>query len=97
MGSMLERITGSVARPPAASAGAQEEIRFVPARWLAILFAAAQLVLKRGAIGKVGIAALVWSVAPRKLRLVAGGLAAAAVLVVLGALAAITLLVLQLG
>jgi hypothetical protein len=36
-------------------------------------------------------------VAPRKLRLVAGGLAGAAVIVVFGALAAIALLVIQLG
>jgi hypothetical protein len=97
MGSLLERFTGPTARPAAASAGAQEEIRFVPARWLAVLFAIVQLVLRRGALGKIGIAALLWSVAPRKLRLVAGGLAGAAVIVVFGALAAIALLVIQLG
>jgi hypothetical protein len=97
MGSLPERVVGPVSRPAAAPAGAQEEIRFVPARWLAILFAVIQLVLKRGALGKVGIAALLWSVAPRRLRLVAGGLAAAAAIVLLGALAAIALLVIQLG
>jgi hypothetical protein len=97
MGSLLERFTGPTAPPVAASAGAQEEIRFVPARWLAVLFAIVQLVLRRGALGKIGIAALLWSVAPRKLRLVAGGLAGAAVIVVFGALAAIALLVIQLG
>jgi len=97
MGSLLERFTGPTAPPAAASAGAHEEIRFVPARWLAVLFAIVQLVLRRGALGKIGIAALLWSVAPRKLRLVAGGLAGAAVIVVFGALAAIALLVIQLG
>ena len=97
MGSLLERFTGPMARPAAASAGASQEIRFVPARWLAVLFAIVQLVLRRGALGKVGIAALLWSVAPRKLRLFVGGLAAAAVIVVFGALAAIALLVIQLG
>jgi hypothetical protein len=97
MGSLLERFTGPTARPAAAPAGAHEEIRFVPARWLVVLFAIVQLVLRRGALGKIGIAALLWSVAPRKLRLVAGGLAGAAVIVVFGALAAIALLVIQLG
>jgi hypothetical protein len=97
MGSLLERLAGPVARPAGAPADTQAEIRFVPARWLAVLFAIAQLVLKRGALGKVGLAALLWSVAPRKLRLVAGGLAAAAVIVVLGSLAAIALLLMQLG
>ena len=97
MGSLLERFTGPMARPAPASAGAHEEIRFIPARWLVVLFAIVQLVLKRGALGKVGIAALLWSVAPRKLRLVAGGLVAAAAIVVLGSFAAIALLVTQLG
>ena len=97
MGSLLERFAGPVARPAASPTGAQEQIRFIPARWLVILFAVVQLLLRRGALGKVGIAALLWSVAPRRLRLVAGGLAAAAVIVVLGALAAIALLVIQLG
>jgi hypothetical protein len=72
---------------------ARDEFHFVPARWLVIL----QLLLKRGALGKVGIAALLWSVAPRKLRLIAAGLAAAVAVVVLGSLAAIALLLIQLG
>jgi hypothetical protein len=96
MGSFLERLGGPVARPAGGPAGAHDEVRFVPARWLAVLLALVQLVLKRGALGKVGVAALLWSVAPRKLRLVVGGLAAAAVVVLLGALAAIALLAMQL-
>jgi hypothetical protein len=74
-----------------------DEVRFVPAGWLAALFAAARLILRRGKLGKLGIAALLWSVAPRKLRLVVMGFAAAALVVVLGALAAIALLALQLA
>ena len=97
MGSFLEKLAGPVGRPAGGPSGTQGEIRFIPARWLMVVFAIAQLVLKRGALGKVGIAALLWSVAPRKLRLVAGGLAAATVIVVVGALAAIALLVMQLG
>ena len=97
MGSLLERFRGPMARPAAVSAGAHEEIRFVPARWLVVLFAIVQLVLRRGALGKIGIAALLWSVTPRRLRLVAGCLAAASVIVTLGALAAIALVVIQLG
>ena len=64
MGSLLERFAGPVACPAASPTGAQEQIRFVPARWLVILFAVVQLLLRRGALGKVGIAALLWSVTP---------------------------------
>jgi len=73
------------------------EVRFVPARWLAVALGVTQLVLKRGALGKVGIAAILWSVAPRKLKLVAGGLAAWAAMLFLGSIAAIALLFMQLG
>ena len=69
----------------------------MPARWLAVALGVTQLVLKRGALGKVGIAAILWSVAPRKLKLVAGGLAAWAAILFLGSIAAIALLFLQLG
>jgi hypothetical protein len=74
----------------------QSEVRFVPAGWLVPLAAAARLALRRGKFGKLGIAALLWSVAPRKLRLVLYGIVGAALVVVLGALAAIALLALQL-
>jgi len=90
MGSFLDK-------PAAAGSGSSPDIRFVPARWATIAFALAQLVLKRGALGKIGIATLVWSFAPRKLKLWAGIFAAAAAIVTLGAVAAIALLVLQLS
>jgi len=68
---------------------------FVPARWLVVAFAVARLVFRRGKLGKIGILGLAWSFAPRRLRLIAGGLALAGVIVVLGALSAIALLFLQ--
>ena len=70
---------------------------FVPARWLVVAFAVARLVLRRGKLGKLGIVGLAWSDAPRKLRLVAGGLALAGAIVLLGALSAVALLVLRLS
>jgi hypothetical protein len=71
--------------------------QFVPARWLVVAFTVARLVLRRGKLAKVGILGLAWSVAPRKLRLVAGGLALAGAIVLLGALSAVALLVLRLS
>ena len=70
----------------------------MPARWVVVLAAvAARLLLKGGTLGKFGIAGLVWAIAPRKLKLAAAGFAAAAMIVLVGAVAAITLLTLQLG
>ena len=57
----------------------------------------ARVVISRGKFGKLGIAALLWAVTPRKLKLIAAGFVAAAMLVVLGSLAAIVLLAMQLG
>ena len=72
------------------------EVLFVPARWLALLLAIVRVLFGQGRIGKLGIAGLVWSFAPRKLKIVGAGLAVAAAIVLLGALAAIALLALQL-
>lgn len=72
-------------------------IWFVPARWLVIALAIAKLLLTRGAFVKISAAGLVWTVVPRKLKIVAVGLAAAATLVIAGSLAAIALLALQLS
>jgi hypothetical protein len=69
----------------------------LPARWILVLVAMARLLLKGGKLGKFGIAGLVWSFAPRKLKYAAAGLAAAATIVLFGAVAAITLLALQLN
>jgi hypothetical protein len=73
------------------------EIRFEPARWLMWLLAIASLLLRGGRISKLGVAGLIWSVAPRKMKVAAAGFALAATIVLAGAIAAITLLALQLG
>jgi hypothetical protein len=84
--------------PDASWPGGTGEIRFVPARWVLVLAAvAARLLLRGGAIGKFGIVGLVWAFAPRKLKFAAAGLAAAATIVLVGAVAAIALLTLQLS
>jgi hypothetical protein len=70
---------------------------FVPAAWLVLALTIARRVLVGGPVTKVGIAGLVWSVAPRKLKLVAVGMAVWAAVLALGALAAIVLLALQVG
>ena len=77
--------------------GAPDDIWFVPARWLVIAFAIARLLLIRGAFAKVGAVGLLWSFAPRKLKMVTVGFAAAATIMIAGALAAIALLALQLS
>src|SRR5262249_40398723 len=74
---------------------AADEIRFVPAGWLVLLFVVASPRWRGGGFGKLGLAGLVWSLAPRPVKIVVGGLAAASVIVLVGALAAIALLVLQ--
>jgi len=70
------------------------EVRFTPARWLVVLLGIAGTVLTGG---KLGIAGLVWSVAPRPFKVAAVGAAVAAAIVVAGALAAIVLLAMQLS
>jgi hypothetical protein len=86
----------SAPRPP--WPGGIGEIRFVPARWILVLAAVvARLLLKGGTLGKFGIVGLVWAFAPRKLKVAAAGFAAAAMIVLVGAVAAITLLTLQLS
>ena len=84
----------SVDRP---AARVEPGFEFVPARWLVVAFAVARLVLRRGKLGKLGIVGLAWSVAPRRLRLVAAGLAAAGAIVLLAAMAALALFFLQIA
>lgn len=74
-----------------------DDVRFVPAGWVVAAVGIARFALSRGRFGKLGIAALLWSMTPRKLKLIVGGLLAAAVIVVAGALAAIVLLALELA
>jgi hypothetical protein len=68
----------------------------VPARWLTLLLAIARLLFNGRRLSKFGLAGLVWAYTPRTLKVVAAGLALAATIVLVGALAAITLLALQL-
>jgi hypothetical protein len=72
------------------------DVQCIPARWLVLAFAVVESLLSRGRIGKLGIAGLVWAVTPRSLKLAAAGLAVGVSIVLLGAIAAITLLALQL-
>ena len=58
---------------------------------------ASRLVFRGGRLGKLGLAGLVWSIVPRKLKLVAICFAVAALIVVAGSLAAVALLALQLA
>lgn len=88
MGSLLD-----IRRP----AAARDVVWFVPARWLVVALAIARLLLTRGLFAKVGVAGLLWSVAPRKLRLAAAGALAAVSIMIAGSVAAIALLALQLS
>ena len=71
--------------------------RFVPAGWLVAAMGASRVLLRGGKLGKLGIAGLVWAVLPRKLKLAAWGLALGASIVLLGSLAALALLAMQLS
>ncbi len=72
----------------------ESQLDFVPARWVVLALGAGRLLLRGG---KLGLAGLAWTFLPRKLKLWAVGLALAASIVVVGALAAIALLVLQIA
>jgi uncharacterized membrane protein YecN with MAPEG domain len=77
--------------------GPAYDIRFVPARWLVLLLGIAWTVLTGGKVAKLGLVGLVWSVTPKPLKVAAAGVVVTWMIVFLGALAAITLLVLQIG
>ena len=77
--------------------GGAYEIRFVPARWLVLLLGIAWTVLTGGKIAKLGLVGLVWSVTPRPVKVAAAGIVVTWVIVVVGALAAVTLLALQIS
>jgi hypothetical protein len=72
------------------------DVRIVPARWLFALLTVVRLLLRGGKLTKFGIVGLVWAVAPRKLKVAGAALAATGAIVLVGAIAAITLLALQL-
>ena len=77
--------------------GSVYEIRFVPARWLVLLLGIAWTVLTGGKIAKLGVAGLVWSATPKPVKVVAAAVVLTWMVVVAGALAAITLLALQIS
>lgn len=83
--------------PSRAPTGAGYEIRFVPARWLVLLLGIAWTLLTGGKVARFGLVGLVWSVTPKPVKVAAAGIVVTWVIVVAGALAAITLLVLQIG
>jgi hypothetical protein len=60
-----------------------------------VLLAITRLLFKGGKLSKLGLAGLVWSFTPRTLKIVAAGVVMAATIVLLGAIAAIALLALQ--
>jgi hypothetical protein len=70
---------------------------FVPAPWLVLLLGIAWTVLTGGKIAKLSLVGLVWSVTPRPLKVAAAGVLLTWILVVAGALAAITLLALHIS
>ena len=71
-------------------------VEFRPARWLVTAFTVLALWLVSPNLGKRGLLALAWQFAPRRLRLVAGGVAALALVVLAGSVAALALALTQL-
>lgn len=72
-------------------------VEFRPARWLLTALTVLALWLAGPTLGKRGLLALAWHVAPRRLRLVAGGVAALALVVLVGSFAALALALTQLA
>jgi hypothetical protein len=71
-------------------------VEFRPARWLLTALTVLALWLVSPKLGKRGLLALAWQFAPRRLRLIAGGVAAFALVVLAGSVAALALALTQL-
>ena len=71
-------------------------VEFRPARWLVSALTLLALWLGGAKLGKRGLLALAWRFAPRRVRLVAGGVAAVALVVLAGSVAALALALTQL-
>jgi len=91
-------------RPPAladASKGegrlGEEWIEFRPARWLVAAIALLSFWLVRPHFGKRALVAFAWRFSPRRLKLIMGGVAALALVVLAGSLAALVLVLDQLA
>jgi hypothetical protein len=72
-------------------------VEFRPARWLVTALTVLALWLVGPKVGKRGLLALAWQFAPRRLRLIAGGVAAFALVVLAGSIAALALVLNQLA
>ena len=66
-------------------------VEFRPARWLWTALTVLALWLVSPKLGKRGLLALVWQFAPRRVRLIAGGVVALALVVLAGSVAALAL------
>jgi hypothetical protein len=71
-------------------------VEFRPARWLVTTLTVLALWLVSPKLGKRGLLALAWQFAPRRLRLIAGGIAALSLVVVAGGVAVLALALTQL-
>lgn len=74
-----------------------EWIEFRPARWLVATLALSCLWLVRPQFGKRALVALAWRFTPRRLKLIAGGVAALALVAFAGSVAALVLVLDQLS
>jgi hypothetical protein len=74
-----------------------EWIEFRPARWLVATVALLWLWLARPQVGKRALVAFAWRFVPRRLKLIAGGVAAVALVVLAGSVAALVLVLDQLA
>jgi hypothetical protein len=72
-------------------------IEFRPARWLVTALTVLALSVVSPKIGRRRLLALAWQFAPRRLRLIAGGVAAFAFVVLAGSVAALALVLNQLA
>jgi len=71
-------------------------VEFRPARWLVTTLTVLALWLVSPQLGKRGLLVLGWRLAPRRLRLIAGGAAALSLVLVAGSVAAVALAFTQL-
>jgi hypothetical protein len=72
-------------------------VEFRPARWLLTTLTVLALWLVSPKLGTRGVLALAWKFAPRRLRLIAGGVAALALVVLAGSVAALAVVLNQLA
>ena len=72
-------------------------IEFRPARWLMATLALVRLWLVRPQVGKRALVAFAWRFTPRRLKLIVGGVAALALVVLAGSVAALVLVLDQLA